>query len=244
MNIPGEAGSAASQDVNTFKREAAEMALGFVQPGMVLGLGGGSTALFMVHHLADLLNEGKLHDIVGIPCSNETADLARSLGIPLVDLESHPTIDLTIDGADEVDPHLNLIKGGGGYLLREKIVAQASVREVIIVDESKLSPVLGTHRTLPVEVVPFGIAGQQRFLESLGSNPVLRLTKDGSLFHTENGNVILDCEFGPISDPAALADRLDKRAGVAAHGLFLNLAADLVVCGVNGCKHIRRSEIS
>jgi len=242
MTVPREAGSSSNHDVNAMKLAAAEMALEFVQPGMVLGLGGGSTAMLMVRRLADLLHAGRLHDIVGIPCSDETAELALNLGIPLSDLDAHPTIDLTIDGADEVDPHLNLIKGGGGFLLREKIVAQASRREVIIVDESKLSPQLGTNWPLPVEVIPFGLNTQSIFLESLDARVELRLAKDGYLFHTEQGNIIFDCNFGPIADLAVLAGRLDSRAGIVAHGLFLDLATDLVVGTAAGCRHIRRGE--
>jgi ribose 5-phosphate isomerase A len=177
-----------------------------------------------------------------VPCSTETGDLALSLGIPLTDLDANPIVDLTIDGADEVDPNLDLIKGGGGMLLREKIVAQASLREVIIVDESKLSPQLGTSYPLPVEVIPFGVGSHRAFLESLGARVEIRVTADGSPFYTEQGNLIMDCSFGPIQDPIALANHLGCRAGFVEHGLFINLATDLIVAGTDGCRHVQRGE--
>lgn len=151
-------------------------------------------------------------------------------------------IDLTFDGADEVDPALNLIKGGGGALLREKIVAQASRREIIIVDESKLSPTLGTHWAVPVEVIPFGWRSQAAYLESLGAQVLLRPGDDGTPFKTDQSNLILDCDFGPISDPVSLGARMDARTGIVAHGLFLELATDVIVAGALGVRHLRREE--
>ncbi len=145
-----------------------------VRSGMVVGLGAGTTAAFATRRIASLLQEGALRDIRGIPSSKAVAALARSLGIPLTSLEEAPEIDLTIDGADEVDPHLNLIKGGGGALLREKIVAQASRREVIVVDAEKLSPALGTRWAVPVEVFPFGWRAQEAFIKDLGAGVTLR----------------------------------------------------------------------
>jgi len=165
---------------------------------------------------------------------------ARRLGIPLTTLDDNPTVDLTIDGADEVDPNLDLIKGGGGALLREKIVAQASKREIIVVDESKLSAALGTRWSVPVEVVPFGWRLQRAYLESLGGRPVLRHSSDGAPFETDQGNLILDCDFGPISQPDQLADRMNERAGIVEHGLFIRLATDVIVAGVEGIRHLRR----
>ncbi|MFC2063931.1 ribose-5-phosphate isomerase RpiA [Chloroflexota bacterium] len=240
--MTGSKAAPSKQELNVLKSKAAEMALGFVKPGMVLGLGGGSTALMMVRRLAEFLQSGRLHDIQGVPCSTETGELALSLGIPLTDLDVNPIIDLTIDGADEVDSNLDLIKGGGGMLLREKIVAQASLREVIIVDESKLSPKLGTNWPLPVEVIPFGVGSHQSFLESLGARVEIRNSADGSFFYTEHGNLILDCSFGPIPDPASLAEHLGCRAGIVEHGLFINMATDLIVAGKEGCQHIQRGE--
>ena len=225
-------------DVIQLKRQAAEQAVQYVESGMVVGLGEGSTAVFAVRRIAQLLREGKLRDILGVPCSCKVEVQARALGIPLTTLEEHPVIDLTIDGADEVDPDLNMIKGGGGALLREKIVAQASCREIIAVDESKFSPALGTHWPVPVEVVAFGWRTQTGFLESLGAEPVLRLMNDGAPFKTDQGNLILDCHFGPIPDPAQLAARLRERAGIVEHGLFLGLATEVVVASGEGIQHI------
>jgi ribose 5-phosphate isomerase A len=187
-----------------------------------------------------LLQEGRLRDVLGVPCSRQVEEEARRLSIPLTTLNEHPVVDLTIDGADEVDPDLNLIKGGGGALLREKIVAQASRREIIVVDESKLSPALGTHWPVPVEVVPFGWRTQAAYLESLGGQPTLRLSDDGTPFKTDQGNLILDCQFEPISDPAQLAARLNERAGIVEHGLFLGLATDVIIAGAQGVRHLRR----
>ena len=147
-------------------------------------------------------------------------------------------MDLTIDGADEVDPELNLIKGGGGVLLHEKLVAQASLREVIVVDESKLSPALGTHWALPVEVIPFGWHAQKRFLESLGARITVRQQHDGTPFRTDQGNLVLDCAFGPIPQPLELAATLDARTGIVEHGLFLGLATEVIVAGVDGVRHL------
>jgi ribose 5-phosphate isomerase A len=162
------------------------------------------------------------------------------MSIPMMSEDFPQEIDLTIDGADEVDPQLNLIKGGGGALLREKIVAQASRREIIIVDESKLSPQLGTHWPVPVEVLPYGWQSQARYLESLGAEVTLRQTKEGCEFYTDQGNIILDSRFGPIADLEGLARLLETRAGVIEHGLFLNLAQDVIVAGPGGIRHLKR----
>jgi ribose 5-phosphate isomerase A len=224
---------------DTYKRQAAERAVEFVEPGMVVGLGHGSTALLAVRAIAERLRRGDLRDIVGVPCSKFIESEAERLGIPLTALDDRPVVDLTIDGADEVDPELNLIKGGGGALLREKIVAQASRREVIVVDESKLSPKLGTRWALPVEVAPFGWRPELDHLASLGARVELRTAEDGAPFETDQGNYILDAGFGPIEDPAGLAARLDARAGILGHGLFLGLATDLVIAGPGGVRHLQ-----
>lgn len=225
-----------TDSIAQFKRQAAEFAVNFVESGMVVGLGVGSTAVFAVRRLAQLLQEGVLRNIVGVPCSMAIGSEAERLGIPLATLDERPRVDLTIDGADEVDPQFNLIKGGGGALLREKIVAQASRREIIVVSEDKLSPMLGTHWPLPIEVIPFGWRPQALYLESLGARVVLR-QKDGAAYHTDQGNIILDCHFGPIADPAALAQKLDGRAGIVEHGLFVGLTTDLIVAGKDGVRH-------
>ncbi len=195
------------------KHQVADRAVEYVQSGMTVGLGAGSTALLVTQRIAQLLREGHLRDIIGFPCSREIEAEARSLGIPIT-LNPPTMVDLTIDGADEVDPELNLIKGGGGALLHEKIVAQASLREIIIVDETKLSPMLGTHWPLPVEVIPFGWDAQKNFLESLGARVTMRQRSDGTPFRTDQGNLILDCDFGPIPHLSGLAAQLDRRTGI------------------------------
>jgi ribose 5-phosphate isomerase A len=190
-----------------------------------------------------MLTSGRKRNLLGIPCSQMIEDEARRLGLPLTTLEEHPIIDLTIDGADEVAPNLDLIKGGGGALLREKIVAQASRREIIIVDESKISPALGTRHRLPVEVLPFGWSAQAAFLRELGAKAVeLRLGQE-EIFTTQQGNVILDCDFGPIRDPKKLAASLERRAGIIEHGLFLGLATDVIIAGAKGLRHLKRQDL-
>jgi ribose 5-phosphate isomerase A len=235
MSAPGES------DVARFKRLAAERAVESIQPGMVVGLGSGSTAAFVVHRLAALRAEGKLTDVVGVPTSVGTEELARSLGVPLTTLEEHPVLDLTLDGADEVDARLRLIKGGGGALLREKIVAQASRRVLIMVDAGKLSPRLGTHWPVPVEVLPFGWSSQALFLAGLGARLTRREGLEGAPYRTDQGNFILDCAFGPIGHPEELAARLEARAGIVEHGLFIGLTSELVVAGPGGVEHRRPS---
>ena len=227
-----------------YKQQAAERAVDFVQSGMVVGLGTGSSAIFAVRRLAALLRAGTLRDVVGIPTSLATDVAARALGIPLLAADGSRDADLTIDGADEVDPALDLIKGGGGALLREKIVAQVSGRVIIVVDHTKLSPVLGTAFALPVEVCDFGWRSQERFLQSLGARVSRRLGADGQPYVTEHGNFILDCAFGPIAHVPELAARLDARAGVVEHGLFVQLATDLIVAGPGGVEHRARGPTS
>jgi len=226
--------------VERWKREAGEAAVELVRPGMVLGLGHGSTARYALGKIAELLRAGKLWDIQGVPCSKKVEEEARSLGIPLTTLEDHPELDLTIDGADEIDPELNVIKGGGGAMLREKIVAQATKHQVIVADETKLSPRLGTKAAVPVEVLPFGWRTQVRFLEGLGAQVKLRLNPEGSPFLTDQGNYVLDCYFGPIADAAALARELGHRAGILGHGLFLGLVDEVFVAGPSGLRRLRR----
>ncbi len=229
---------------NELKQRAAIQAVDLIESGMVLGLGTGSTAKFAVERIAERIQAGNLQNIIGIPSSDRTEKLARQLNIPLTDLETHPQIDLTIDGADEVDPDLNLIKGGGGALLREKIIAQASRINIIIVDESKLSPLLGTTWALPIEVVPFACKTEQLYLESIGGSVTLRVDENESAFLTNQQNFILDTHFGQISDPYGLVSRLNDRAGIVEHGLFLGLATDVIVAGRKDIRHLRRNNRS
>ena len=216
--------------VDELKLQVARRALDFVEAGTVVGLGGGSTAALFVRELGRELRSGRLKDILGVPTALEVGALATEVGIPLTSLEDHRTIDVCIDGTDEADPSLNLIKGGGGFLTREKIVAQASRRLVIIADYTKLSPQLGTRWHVPLEVMEFGFEAHRSFLLDHGAKTtVRRRNADGTPYRTDQGNYILDADFGPIDDPFALAEALSARAGIVEHGLFLNLATDLLV---------------
>jgi len=206
----------------------------YVQSGMVIGLGVGSTAIHAVRRLAAHINSGQLTDIVAIPAAKRIHDEALKLGIQLTDFRQHPQIDVTFDGADEVDPQKNLIKGGGGALLREKIVAEASQQEIIMVDNSKLVPVLGTGWAVPVEVVQFGIGSHERFLKSLGATTTLRLKSDQTPYITDQGNYIIDAAFGEIHQPADIAQQLKTHAGIVEHGLFIGLATHVVVASTDG----------
>jgi ribose 5-phosphate isomerase A len=223
-----------------YKEAAALAAVEFVCSGMRVGLGTGSTAIFATRRLAALIDAGRLRDITAYATSKATWAEAVRLGIPMLPEDLPYDLDITIDGADEVDPELNVIKGGGGALLREKIVAQASRREIIVVDETKASPRLGTHWPVPVEVIPFGWRSQARFLAGLGGRWTLRQAQDGTPFPTDSGNVILDCDFGPIPDVRALAAELNARAGIVEHGLFIGLTTDLIVAGPGGVTHRER----
>ncbi|MBT8370259.1 MAG: ribose-5-phosphate isomerase RpiA [Desulfobacterales bacterium] len=227
-----------SQD--ELKKKAAFSAVEFVESDMVVGLGTGSTTRFALLRIADRVQAGELKNIVGIPSSVQTEKLARELGIPLVSLADQAQIDLTIDGADEVDPDLNLIKGGGGALLREKVLAQASRKNIIIVDSSKLSPQLGTCWSLPIEVIPFALKTEEIFLNNLNASVTVRICDDGNWFRTDQNNLILDANFGPIADPKKLAEQLNQRAGIVEHGLFLELATDVIVAAQEGIRHLKR----
>jgi ribose 5-phosphate isomerase A len=221
------------------KLRAAAQAVSLVESGMVVGMGAGSTAALAARCLSERLSRRELRDVVCVPCSKDVDQHLRTLGLIVVPLSERPRIDVTIDGADEVDPQLDLIKGAGGALLREKMVAQASHREIIVVDDGKLSPQLGTRSLLPVEVFEFGWRAEEQFLLSLGAAPQLR-TDGGRPFITDEGNLILDCAVGPIEDPPSLARKLDARAGIAAHGLFIALATQVVVGGAEGASHLSR----
>jgi ribose 5-phosphate isomerase A len=228
-------------EINQLKKAAAEFAVNeFVRSDMVVGLGTGSTAIFALSRINELLKLGKIKNIKGIPSSNQIEAEAKRLDIPLTNFKEHNTIDVTIDGADEVDPDMNVIKGGGGALLREKIVAQASKREIIVVDDSKLSDKLGTKWPVPVEVIPFGWESHTEFFTSIGAEPILRIKDSGTPFITDEGNFIVDLHLGEIDNINSLAEDLNSRAGIVEHGLFINMATDLIVASENGVQHISK----
>lgn len=227
--------------VEALKQQAAYYAVEqFIHSGMVVGLGTGSTAEYAVRELARRLKERKLRHIVGIPTSRRTARLALDLGISLGDLNSHPHVDVVLDGADEVDPQGNLIKGLGGALLWEKIVATAARQVVILVDMRKRVPRLGTRGPLPVEVEPFGWRTHIPFLEERGGQVRIRATEQGEPFVTDGGHYILDVTFPEgIEDPWRLARHLESRPGVVEHGLFLGMADVIVVGTLEGVEVLR-----
>lgn len=226
--------------LDSYKQQAAERALEHVQSGMRLGLGTGSTARYVVEGLAVRLRDGRLHDIVSVPTSQATAALARSLDIPLTTLDEQPTLDLAIDGADEIDPRLDLIKGLGGALLREKIVAAAANQLVIVADHTKIVQMLGEHTALPVEVIAFGLRPCEQHLRNLGCVPLLRRRPDGSPFETDESNRILDCRFNAISEPASLSVAIRAIPGVVDHGLFVDMATIVYVAGIDGVTVLQR----
>jgi ribose 5-phosphate isomerase A len=226
---PGGSGA----DRDALKRHAAEAAVELVQDGMVVGLGTGSTAAFAIEALARRHREGL--QFIGIPTSDRTAAQAKAANIPLTSFAEHHQIDLTIDGADEVERGtLNLIKGLGGALLHEKIVAAASRRLAIVVDGLKLVDRLGAHTLVPVEVVAFGLEATQAALESIGATARLRRSATGDSFITDSGNRILDCSFGPIADPARLEERIRRVVGVVESGLFISRANVVFVANTSG----------
>jgi len=217
------------------KQHAANAALEFVKSGMIVGLGTGSTADYFLTELAGALRLGGIRDIRGIPTSKHSERRAIELHIPLTTLAENPLADVTVDGADEIAPSLDLIKGLGGALLREKVVAQNSKMLVIIADESKGVAKLGTKSPLPVEVAQFGYETHEAFLRSLGATPKLRMAGAGMVFVTDNGNFIYDCHFpSGISDPRALEAILETRAGIVECGLFLNLASIALIGNETG----------
>ena len=219
--------------------ELGRVAAGRVKAGQRVGLGSGKAALAFVRALGKRVREEGL-EMVGVSTSLLTEQVAREAGVPLATLDEVPALDIAIDGADEVDPRLCLIKGGGGALLREKIVAQASRQLLIVVDASKLSERLGTRWPVPVEVLPFGWRSQALFLEGLGARVTRRETREGAPYRTDQGNFILDCAFGPIEHPGQLATRLEARTGLVEHGLFIDLVTELIICGPAGLEHRRR----
>src|SRR3984885_7489265 len=211
-----------------FKQAAAEAAVALVENGMVIGLGTGSTATLAVDALGKRVKEGLR--IIGVPTSEHTAAQARGLGINISSLAEHSQLDLTIDGADEIQiGTLDLIKGGGGALLREKVVASSSRRLIIIADETKLVDRLGTHFALPVEVVQFEWQATERKLQKVGARTTLRQGPDQKPFVTDGGNFIVDCGFSPIEAPAVLDQQLNAMVGVVEHGLFLKMTSQAIV---------------
>ncbi|MEO8954485.1 MAG: ribose-5-phosphate isomerase RpiA [Ktedonobacteraceae bacterium] len=225
------------QDIqqNSWKHSAGVAAAQLIEDGMVIGLGSGSTATHLVYALAQRLQTG-LRIVGAVPTSNATGELANSLGIPLTTLDAHPQLDLVIDGADEIDSQLNLIKGGGGALLREKIVASTARRFVIVGDITKLVPILGKGFALPVEIVPFALAPVQSRLETLGIT--IQVRKLGNqVYITDNGNMIVDCIFPQgITDPFAIHTRMKSIVGVVETGLFLGMAEQAIIGGPEGVK--------
>ena len=222
------------------KKRAAIAALALVRSGMTLGLGSGSTFAYVLDALASRISRGELKEIRGVPSSEATAARAQELGIPVIPLTGDLHLDLTIDGADEIDGDHNIIKGGGGALLREKLIAEASARLVIVADISKRVNCLG-HFPLPVEVLPFGWQRQKDFLVELGAEVSLRNDKKGSPYVTDNGNYILDCQFGCIEDPASLATTIKSRTGIIEHGLFIHLTTDVFVASDTGVESWHRN---
>jgi ribose 5-phosphate isomerase A len=220
------------------KQRAGESALQYVRDGMVIGLGTGSTARFFIQAVGSALRNGGLRDVRGVPTSVNSERLARESGLPVITFSQIKKIDITVDGADEVTPQLMLIKGLGGALLREKLVAQNSDRVIIIVDQSKIVDTLGTRSPLPVEVTPFGQEANARFLADLGCTPILRRHPDGAIFLTDNQNYILDCKFNAIADPRGLDRKLADRAGIVESGLFLDLADIAIIADENSVRTI------
>ncbi len=227
-------------DRDAMKRDAAEAAIALVQPGMVVGLGSGSTATFVIEGLIRRVRQGL--DIVAIPTSERSAAQAREGGIRLVDFDTHRRLDLTIDGADEIVPGtLDLVKGLGGALLREKIVASASDRLVIVADESKLVERLGSRSHVPIEVVSFGWQTTADRIVRIGGAPKLRRGPDGTPFRTDGGNLILDCGFAPNIEPAALEQALAQIVGLVETGLFVGMAEQALVARPNGVVRFTRT---
>jgi ribose 5-phosphate isomerase A len=224
--------------MNQYKEIAAEAGAEQLENGMIVGLGSGTTSELALAAIGRRVAQGLR--ITGIPTSEKIAGLARGLGIPLATLAEHPQVDITVDGADEVETGtLNLIKGGGGNLLREKIVAASSARLVIVADESKVVRQLGLHWAIPVEVIPFGWQATASRLKRTGANPVLRV-RDGQTYITDGGHYILDCAYGPIHDARALQTRLDSTVGVVEHGLFIGMASEAIIGGAAGVTRMRR----
>lgn len=222
--------------MKNLKQLAAGKAAEFVRSDSILGLGTGSTTAFYTKKVGELFKHGELTNIKGIPSSIRTEELAKEVGIPLTTFEENPEIDICVDGADEVDENLNVIKGGGGALLREKVLVQASKEFIVIVDESKISKNLGEKWAVPIEVIKFAYPTEAKFLESIGAKISLRKKKDGSAYITDENNYIIDANFGIIENPAELASKLEKRAGIVEHGLFVGMVSKVIVAGRDGIR--------
>ncbi|PIQ10086.1 MAG: ribose 5-phosphate isomerase A [Ignavibacteriales bacterium CG18_big_fil_WC_8_21_14_2_50_31_20] len=225
------------------KRKSAEKAVEFIKSGMILGFGTGSTFNHVLYVLAEKFKSGEISNIVGIPSSEKTQKLASELNIPTSTLDSFPILDLTIDGADEVDIKLNVIKGGGGAHFREKIIAQASKKYIIIVDESKISKSLGEKWAVPVEVIKMAYQVELQFLQSLGAEAKPRLDSESNLFITDEGNYIIDANFGVIKNPKKLARKLEKRAGIVEHGIFVNMVDFVIVAKESGIEILKNKNL-
>jgi ribose 5-phosphate isomerase A len=240
VNSPASTGAnaAAPSQKDLEKQAAGRASARFVTDGQIVGLGTGSTAIHAIHAIGERVRDGL--KILGIPTSKRSDELARSLGIPLTTFEEHQQIDVTIDGADEFDPVLNLIKGGGGALLREKIVASVTKFYVIVTDDSKQVTALGKF-PLPVEVIPFAEPLLEKKIAALGATVKLRKDASGKPYVTDEGHHILDCSFGRIADPAALALQLSQIPGIVEHGLFVGMANVVLIGKGSEVKELRRS---
>lgn len=228
-----------STSTDQLKELAAQAAADQLQNGQIVGLGSGSTAALAITAIGKRVSQGL--QIIGVSTSEKSTAQAQELNIPLATLAEYPVVDITIDGADDVElKTLNLIKGGGGNLLREKIVAAASKRLLIVVDKSKLVERLGSHSPVPVEIVPFGWEATAKRLEELGAHPKLRTNPDGSAYVTDGGHYIVDCALGPIPSPSDLATELDAVVGVVEHGLFIGLASEVLIGTEAGIDRLNR----
>ena len=224
-------------DKDLEKQAVARAALSFVENGQVVGLGSGSTSTYFIQFLADRVKAGL--KIRGVPTSVRTQQLAEKCGIPLATLDQVEALDIDVDGADEFDPQLQLVKGGGGALLREKIIASASKKFVVLADSSKQVPILGKF-PLPVEVIPFAETLLTQRISALGATVTLRKAMDGTAYKTDEGHHILDCHFGRIPDPAKLARTLSDMPGIVEHGLFINMASVVLLAKGEQVTELRR----
>ena len=224
------------------KKLAAEKALDFIEDGMIVGLGTGSTVEYALHKLGRLVKDGL--KIKGIPTSIHTMRIAKEQNIPLTTLIENPEIDVTIDGADEVDSNLNLIKGGGGALTREKIIAFNSKKVIIVIDDSKIVKALGIDFDLPVEVVKFGWTSVKKVLEDFGCTVKFREIMDNEAFITDNGNYILDCEFEKIDNPETMEMEINNIPGVVENGLFIGLVDEVIVGSTQGILTLNKEAIA